>query len=104
MLYELQSGFRAAYSKETCLVDLFNYICQNFDEGNYDGMVLDLQKAFNILILLSKLQCMGLCDTAVKWFTSYLTGRTKVCDVEETTSDPELITCGVLQGSILGPL
>ena len=46
---------------------------------------------------------MGLNETAVKWFTSYLIGRTQVCDVEGTTSDPKLITCGVPQGSILGP-
>ena len=70
-------------------------------------VLLDLQKAFDTVnheILLSKLQCMGLIDTAVKWFTSYLTGRTQVCEVEGTTSDPELITCGEPQGSILGPL
>ena len=108
LLYEHQSGFRAAYSTETCLVHLFDYIRQNFDEGKYVGMILlDLQKAFdtvNHAILLSKLQSIGVRNTAVKWFTSYLTGRTQVCDVEGTISDPQDITCGVPQGSILGPL
>ena len=72
------------------------------------GMILvDLQKAFdtvNHAILLSKLQSIGFRNTAVKWFTSYLTGRTQVCDVEGTISDSQDITCGVPQGSILGPL
>jgi len=43
-------------------------------------------------------------NSAVKWFTSYLTGRTQVCDVDGTFSDPQDISCGVPQGSILGPL
>ena len=59
---------------------------------------------YNHEILLSKLQCMGFSGSTVKWFTSYLTGRTQVCDVEGATSDPEHITCGVPQGSILAPL
>lgn len=42
---------------------------------------------------------MGFSGTAV-----HFTGRTEVCDVEVTTSDPELVTCAVPQGSILGPL
>ena len=58
----------------------------------------------NHAILLSKLQSIGFRNTAVKWFTSYLTGRTQVCDVDGTISDPQDITCGVPQGSILGPL
>jgi len=78
LLYEFQSGFRAAHSTETCLTHLCDYIRQNFDEGNYVGMILlDLQKAFdtvNHAILLSKLQSFR--NSAVKWFTSYLTGRT----------------------------
>ena len=108
VLYELQSGFRAAYSTENRLINLFDYIFQNFDKRNYVGMVLlDLRNAFDTVnheILLSKLQCMGFSGSTVKWFTSYLTGRTQVCDVEGATSDPEHITCGVPQGSILAPL
>lgn len=59
-LYELQSGFRAAHSTDTCLIHLFDYVRQNLDQGNYVGMLLlDLQKAFNTVnhdILTSKLQ------------------------------------------------
>ena len=40
LLYELQSGFRAAYSKETCIINLFDNIRQNFDKRNYVGMHL----------------------------------------------------------------
>jgi len=68
------------HTTETCLTHLCDYIRQNFDEGNHVGMILlDLQKAFdtvNHAILLSKLQSIGFRNSAVKWFTSYLTGRT----------------------------
>uniref|UniRef100_A0A671W1V6 Reverse transcriptase domain-containing protein n=1 Tax=Sparus aurata TaxID=8175 RepID=A0A671W1V6_SPAAU len=108
ILYELQSGFRAAHSTDTCLIHLFDYVRQNLDQGNYVGMLLlDLQKAFDTVnhdILTSKLQCMGFSNLALKWFSSYLTDRTQVCDVEGTLSEPQSIVCGVPQGSILGPL
>ena len=103
MLYELQSGFTAADSTDTCLIHLFDFISQNLDGGNY----ADLQKAFDTVnhsVLLSKLQCMVFGHTAVKWFISYITGRTQVCDVEVVLSEPQDITCVVLHGSILGPL
>jgi len=58
----------------------------------------------NHAVLLSKLQISGSRNTAVKLFTSYLNGRTQVCDVEGPISDPQDSTCGVPQGSICGPL
>ena len=103
MLYELQSGFTAAYSTDTCLIHLFDFIRQNLDGGNH----ADLQKAVDTVnhsVMLSKLQCMVFGHTAVKWFISYITGRTQVCDVEVVLSEPQDITCVVLHGSILGPL
>lgn len=42
--------------------------------------------------------------TTLKWVSSYLTGRTQVCNVEGTLPDYQVLTCGVPQGSILGPL
>lgn len=47
---------------------------------------------------------MGFSELGLKWFTSHLTGRTQVCDVEDTISNPQRIACEVPQGSILGPL
>ena len=45
LLYEYQSGFRSAYSTDTCLVHLTDYVKQEQDKGHYIGM--DLQKAFD---------------------------------------------------------
>ena len=108
LLYEFQSGFRSSYSTDTCLIHLTDYIKLENDKGNFTGMVLlDLQKAFDTVdhtILLNKLKWLGADDLTVQWFRSYLTGRTQVTDIGGTMSEPKGVTCGVPQGSILGPL
>ncbi len=75
-------------------------------KGSYTGMVLlDLQKAFDTVdhkILCNKLEAMGIGST--NWFRSYLNGRTQKVKIGNTVSKPMPITCGVPQGSILGPL
>ena len=38
------------------------------------------------------------------WFVSYLLGRTQIVPYNEALSEVKAISCGVLQGSILGPL
>jgi hypothetical protein len=78
------------------------------DRGNYTGMVmLDLQKAFDTVdhsILVQKLESIGVNLNSRSWFTSYLCERKQLVDINGTTSDQANISCGVPQGSILGPL
>ena len=106
ILYEYQSGFRNSFSTDTCLIHLTDYIKQQTSQGNYTGLVLlDLQKAFDTVdhdILCKKLDAMGI--SSVEWFRSYLSGRKQIVHVNKVDSDPLPITCGVPQGSILGPL
>ena len=108
LLYTFQSGFRSSYSTDTCLIYLTDYIKQECDNYNYTGMVLlDLQKAFDTVdhvILLKKLSSVGVDELSICSFRSYLTGRVQVTDVDGTMSVAKCITCGVPQGSILGPL
>ena len=40
----------------------------------------------------------------IAWFNSYLTSRTFKVNIQESFSNPGNLTCGVPQGSILGPL
>ena len=105
-MYENQSGFRKAHSTDTCLIDLMDQIKLEMSKGNYVGMVLlDLQKAFDTVdheILCNKLEAMGIDFT--EWFNSYLGGRQQVVVANDTMSEPSTVTCGVPQGSILGPL
>ena len=70
-------------------------------------ILLDLRKAFDTVdheILLKKLKFFGVRDTALKWFTSYLSNREQYCKVGCATSSTRIIRCGVPQGSNLGPL
>ena len=80
----------------------------NMDKGNYVGMILlDLQKAFDTVnhdILLGKLKAIGMSSNAVNWFASYLSDRKQLVDISGISSSLDNITCGVPQGSILGPL
>jgi len=51
-----------------------------------------------------KLKAMGFSTSAVRWFSSYLSDRLQLVDVTGEHSTEAGITCGVPQGSILGPL
>ena len=108
LLYKFQSGFRSGYSTDTCLIHLTDFIRTEMDKGHVIGMILlDLQKAFDTVdhsILLMKLRAAGLGDDILRWFQSYLSDRHQLVDVSGTHSATAPITCGVPQGSILGPL
>ena len=106
ILFGYQSGFRAGFSTDTCLVNLNDYIRSEISRGNFVGMVMiDLRKAFDTVdfnILLSKLKAMGVGSN--DWFRSYLTGRRQCVNVNGADSDFLEVSCGVPQGSILGPI
>lgn len=108
LIYDFQSGFRKGFSTDTCLIHLTDYIRRENDRGNVVGMVLlDLQKAFDTVdhaILLMKLHSTGLSQDIIRWFRSYLSDRQQLVDVSGTFSSTAYVTCGVPQGSILGPL
>jgi len=78
------------------------------DKGHVIGMVLlDLQKAFDTVdhsILMCKLKAIGLGQDIIHWFYSYLSCRKQLVDISGTQSTLAKVTCGVPQGSILGPL
>ena len=108
ILHDYQSGFRKNHSTDTCLSFLNDKILKGFDDGLVTGMILiDLQKAFDTInhdILLKKLSIIGFSDHTVKWFQSYLSNRKFTVNLENSFSEVSSISCGVPQGSILGPL
>ena len=81
---------------------------KGFDNGLFTGMVLiDLQKALDTIdhnIHLEKLKAIGFCDDTVNWFHTYLTDQAFLVSIENKYSSISKISCGVPQGSILGPL
>ena len=54
--------------------------------------------------MLDKLKCYGIHEDELAFFMSYLNDRQQCCNVNNVFSSTRKITCGVLQGSILGPL
>ena len=103
-----QSGFRSLHSTVTALLDMTNHWCFNIDRGMVSGGIfLDLKKAFDTVdhdLLFKKLKHYGVQGPTLAWFKSYLTGRQQFCVANGVSSGKSLISCGVLQGSILGPL
>ena len=55
-------------------------------------------------ILLSKLYHYGIRGITFNWFENYLHNRTQFVKIGNIQSSPETITCGIPQGSTLGPL
>ena len=68
---------------------------------------LDLKKAFDTIdhdILLKKLRAYGIRGKTGDWFESYLNNRKQFCSLNGQHSKARIITCGIPQGSCLGPL
>ena len=90
------------------LIDLVDNISCNFVEKKYTvGVFLDLSNAFDTIdhtILTNKRQCYGVRGSACNWFVSYLQNWKQYVIFNKTESECKEISCGVPQGSILGPL
>ena len=70
-------------------------------------ILLDLTAAFDTIshsILIHRLASIGISDTPLSWFISYLSGRTQFIQLKTFTSRPSPLSSGVPQGSVLGPL
>ena len=104
-----QFDFRKNHSTTHAISILVKKISQAFARKKATlGIFLDLSKAFDTIdhsILLSKLNHYGVRGNALKWFTSYLTGRTQQVKYTGILSTTTLeVTSGVPQDSNLGPL
>ncbi len=108
-LYEtFQSGFRKLHSTESALLKVTNDIMLATDNGSAVALVLlDLSSAFDMVdhtILISRLEnLVGIRDTVLKWFQSFLNNRKFSIHIGKHTSSAAHLSCGVPQGSILSP-
>ena len=96
------------FSTETALLEATNEWLWNIDNSLLNGVIfLDLKKAFNTMdhaILLGKLKLYGVSSQSLNWFQSYLSDQKQQTFIDGAQSDFCNITCGIPQGSILGPL
>jgi len=112
VLYKNQFGFRKNHSTVLALIEVVDNIYNNIYNklDNHEaviGIYLDLQKAFDTVnhkILLYKMYQYGIRGITYNWFVSYLANRFQFTSVDNVHSGLLTVTCGVPQGSVLGPL
>ena len=108
LIYSKQFGFRSHHSTVHAVLSIIDKVQKAIEDREYScGIFLDFSKAFDTVnhdILLTKLEFYGIRGIVKDWFTSYLSNRKQFVSLGNTQSDKVNISCGVPQGSVLGPL
>ena len=108
ILFGNQFGCRKNNSTSLALIQITEKIKESIDNKQYGcGIFIDLRKAFDTVnhsILLTKLEHYGIRETAFQWFESYLSNRHQYVFINGESSQLKSVSCGVPQGSVLGPL
>ena len=103
-----QAAFRKLYSTITSLIGSIDFWYENIDRSNVNPTIfLDLKKAFDTVdhdMLLKKSSAYGIRGKAGGWFDSYLSSRKQFCSLNGQHLKARDVTCGIPQGSCLGPL
>ena len=108
LLSENQGGFRPKHSTQSTIAQFTDYIYTNINNNQItQSIFIDFSKAFdtvNYQILHTKMKYFLLKRNAIKILENYLTNRKQAVQINGKTSTLLDITCGVPQGSVLGPL
>lgn len=108
IIHNNQFGFRAKHSTDHAILSIIDKVQHAIDNRDIScGIFLDFSKAFDTVnhqILIQKLEYYGIRGMTKEWFISYLDNRYQFVSLGDVTSDIQSITCGVPQGSVLGPL
>ena len=91
LLFHKQFGFRNGHSTHDTLIRSFYRFIKSFWYCDHN-------------ILINKLNPCGIKNNSSKWFSSYLSNRKWFIQEGAIKTSSLDIICGVLQGSILGPL
>ena len=105
---ESQFGFRANHNTTQAILKCIDTLSCSIDQHLHTiAIFLDFSKAFDTInhdILLVKLSHYGVRGKALEWFRNYLSNRKQFVQIDNHNSELRPISCGVPQGSILGPL
>ena len=106
---DVQSPYRRGHSTETAVLKVFSDIIDGIADGKIVFLsLLDLTAAFDTVdhdILLKRLEITYcLSGTILDWLRTYVKGRTQAVHMCGGMSFIRRVTCGVPQGSVLGPL
>lgn len=103
-----QGGFRPNMGTYDTINTFLTYINEGLnDKQDTAAIYYDLTKAFDTIdhtVLLAKLEGAGIKGLCLKLLQNYLSDRKQCCKANNHVSKFNKITCGVPQGSTLGPL
>ena len=71
------------------------------------SIFIDIRKVFDTVdyhVLLHRMRSLGINGVCLRWFESYLYGRSLKVVLNDVVSSYFHVKCGVPQGSVLGPL
>ena len=107
-LFKSQYGFRTGHSTYMAVMEMCDKISEAKEKSHFSmGVFFDLSKAFDTVnhkILISKLEHYGIRGVCLDWLTDYLRNRKQSVLYDGHFSLVSDVTCGVPQGSVLGPL
>ena len=108
IIFNYQFGFRQDYSTTLALIEITDHLRAQTENKNITlGIYIDLTKAFDMVnheILFKKLENYGIRGLALALIKSYLENREQYTIVGSVKSITSKTSCGVPQGSVLGPL
>ena len=108
LIHPNHHGFLRNCSTTTALQHMMDVWLKSIDSGKLVAtLFLDLSAGFDVInhdLLINKLKYYKFSEGSIRWFESYLKGRTQSVQVESAFSPPLPVPWGVPQGSILGPL
>ena len=108
LLSDKNYAYSEKHSTEHLLLKVVNDLYMSFDKNVPSVVVLlDLSAAFDTVDHSKLLDILeheiGIEGTALRWFESFLVGRTQKVKIGDEYSEEVELEYGVAQGSVLGP-